>query len=69
MGTACAGISPTASGARLGTVTWKRWCAAKPCGSRAVTAMVTMPPASALTTTERPDTEARATPAFDEDAA
>ena len=40
----------------------------RPPGSRAVTVTVAMPPASALTTTELPDTSARATPAFDEDA-
>ncbi len=64
--TVWAGIASTASGARFGTVSWKRCCAASPRGSCAVTVTVTTPLVSAVTTTELPDTEASATPAFDE---
>ena len=49
-----AGISPRASGARLGTVAWKDCVAARPPGSVAVTVMVAAPRARASRVTAPP---------------
>ena len=57
-----AGISPRASGARLGTVAVKDWVAERPPGSVAVTVMVAAPRARAATVTVFPAAAAVATP-------
>ena len=57
-----AGISPRASGARLGTVAVKYCVAVRPPGSVAVTAMVAAPRATAVTVTVFPAAATVATP-------
>ena len=59
-------ISPTASGAWLGTVTSKVCVAVNSSGSRAVTVTIALPPATPLTATTLPDTDTATRDAFDD---
>ena len=67
--TSMSSTSPTATGARLGTVTWKDCSAESPSVSVAVTEIVTVPFATPVTITTLPDTETLATSGLDEVAA
>ena len=53
-----AGIESSATGARLGMVTWKVWLAVRPPGSVAVTVTVALPLARAASVTVVPCAEA-----------
>ena len=61
----CAGIVPSANGARLGTVTWKLCAAVRPPGSVAVTVTAIVPFATATTVTISPVTDTTTPPVSD----